>query len=44
MNKVTAASDTAFYDESGANIDESVFDGLEDLDLGDVDEAQVEEG
>ena len=35
MNKVTATSDSAFYDESGLNIDEAVFDGLDELDLSD---------
>jgi len=35
QNKVTAASDCAFYDEAGLNIDEAVFEGMEYLDIDD---------
>lgn len=38
QNKVTASSDTAFYDETGLNIDEAVFEGLEDLAIDEVEE------
>jgi hypothetical protein len=38
QNKVTASSDTAFYDETGLNIDEAVFEGLEDLAIDEIGE------
>lgn len=43
QNKVTASSDTAFYDETGLNIDEAVFEGLEDLAIEDVGDIKEEE-
>ena len=38
-----ASSDTAFYDESGINIDEAVFEGLGDLNIDDEDEVEEAE-
>lgn len=38
MNKVTASSDSAFYADAGMDIDEAVFEGLEDLELGEENE------
>lgn len=35
MNKVTASSDSAYFADAGMDIDEAVFEGLEDLDLAD---------
>jgi ribosome assembly protein YihI (activator of Der GTPase) len=42
QNKVLASSDTAFYDESGINIDEAVFEGLGDLNIDDDEEEEEE--
>lgn len=37
-----ASSDTAFYDESGINIDEAVFEGFDDLSIDEVEEGEPE--
>lgn len=43
QNKVLASSDTAFYDESGINIDEAVFEGLGDLNVDDIEDEDEKE-